>query len=54
VMGRVALQINCKLGGAIWSLTRTKAEEVVFVAIDVAHDPFDKSDKNDRHVIFVR
>jgi len=39
VIVKVALQINYKHSGAIWSLIMPKAEEVMFVGIKVAHDP---------------
>ncbi|CAL8139170.1 unnamed protein product [Orchesella dallaii] len=39
---KIALQINCKLGGSLWALKMPLTEQVMFVGIDVAHDPLKK------------
>ncbi|ODN00145.1 Piwi-like protein 1 [Orchesella cincta] len=39
---KIALQINCKLGGSLWALQMPLKEQVMFVGIDAAHDPLKK------------
>ncbi|OXA64113.1 Protein argonaute-3 [Folsomia candida] len=42
VVQKIALQINCKLGGSLWSLSLPFKNPMMFVGIDVAHDPLKK------------
>ncbi|XP_021965267.2 piwi-like protein Ago3 [Folsomia candida] len=39
VMQKVALQINCKLGGALWTIRIPMIEKIMFLGMDVYHDP---------------
>jgi len=38
-MQKVALQINAKLGGALWALNIPLPDKIMFVGIDTHHDP---------------
>jgi len=42
IMQKVVLQINCKLGGALWALQIPLKEAIMFVGIDTYHDPLKK------------
>jgi aubergine-like protein len=39
VMQKIALQVNCKLGGALWALKIPMAAKIMFCGVDVYHDP---------------
>jgi len=38
VVQKVALQINCKLGGELWGITLPK-KNMMFIGLDSFHDP---------------
>ncbi|ODN06661.1 Protein argonaute-3 [Orchesella cincta] len=42
VMQKIALQINCKLGGSLWSIRIPLPEKIMFIGMDVYHDPKQK------------
>jgi len=45
VVLKIALQINCKLGGALWSMSipMVMKNDIMFVGVDSAHDPLKKA-----------
>jgi aubergine-like protein len=43
IMCKIAMQINCKLGGALWTIKIPLVERIMFVGMDVYHDPKRKS-----------